>query len=170
MTCCVRADVAEGSESDMTSFYFNVRFTPKSGHPSPQSRCPLKYEFRILNSILMGRAKCALIFPVSSEKQSFIRRMKSRPGRFLVSHTGRSHMQKFLTTLAVLSFVATPAFAQSHGAPVTGTESNQEENHFGYYASNFGSQNDRKSGFNAFAMVPHAQSWLRGRSSSHGWW
>jgi hypothetical protein len=88
--------------------------------------------------------------------------------------TGRSHMKKFLTILAALTVVATPALAQSHGAPVTGTESNQEENHVGYYASNFGSQNDhiavRQSGLNAFAMVPHAQSWLRGRSSSHGWW
>ena len=35
------ADVRFGSKADVTLLNFDVRFTPKSGHPSPQSRCLL---------------------------------------------------------------------------------------------------------------------------------
>jgi hypothetical protein len=34
-------DVRFGSKADVTLLDFDVRFTPKSGHSSAQSRCPL---------------------------------------------------------------------------------------------------------------------------------
>jgi hypothetical protein len=48
-----------------------------------------------------------------AEKLSSTRRMKSKPRKILSLIHRRSHMKKFLTTLAVLTVVATPAFAQA---------------------------------------------------------
>jgi hypothetical protein len=59
--------------------------------------------------------------------------------------------------------IASPAFAQSsHGEQVTGSASNRQDLNSGYYASDFGGQNDRvaarANGTQAYAMVPHARA------------
>jgi hypothetical protein len=53
----VPADVGFGSEADMARSNCDVRFTPNTGHPSAQSKCPLW-----TNSGLMHRSKNGPLF------------------------------------------------------------------------------------------------------------
>jgi hypothetical protein len=62
----------------------------------------------------------------------------------------------FIAAVAAVR-MASPAFAQSHGAQMTGSASNREELNFGYYPSGVGIQN-RQSGINAYATVPHSRT------------
>jgi hypothetical protein len=43
-----RCNVRFGSKADVTLFNFDVRFTPNSGHPSAQSKCPLWANSRLM--------------------------------------------------------------------------------------------------------------------------
>jgi hypothetical protein len=84
---------------------------------------------------------------------------------------------RFTLIVAVAAVsIASPAFAQpfaeAPGAQVTGSASNREDLNSGYYASDFGGQNDqvavrqngqektatRAGGRRAYAMVPHART------------
>jgi hypothetical protein len=79
-------------------------------------------------------------------------------------------MSRLVLIIAAAASIASPAFAQSHGEPVTGSASNRQDLNEGYYAPNFSGRNDqiivrqsgheksaaRAAGLHAYAMVPHA--------------
>jgi hypothetical protein len=44
-----KAHVRFGSKADVTLLNFDVRFTPNSGHPSAQSKCPLWAKSRLMH-------------------------------------------------------------------------------------------------------------------------
>ena len=75
-----------------------------------------KHEFSFLNEDLMVQVKRVSIFLFVAEKQSSTRRKRFKAWKILILTQRRSNMKKFLTTLAVLTVVATPVFAQTQGS------------------------------------------------------
>ena len=95
-------DVRFGSEADMARSNCDVRFTPNSGHPSAQSKCPLWAKSRhrtalASHNLFSGRdCPCSvdnrrIIFvrPVHPQHQDELARWGWEPVRLLVG-TGRS--------------------------------------------------------------------------------
>jgi hypothetical protein len=79
-----------------------------------------KYEFKFLNRILMVAAKHGVYFSRDAENSSSTRRMKSKPRKTLSLYHRRSNVKKLLITIALLTMIGTPAFAQSY-SPEFGT-------------------------------------------------
>jgi hypothetical protein len=70
------AHVRFGSKADVTPLNFDVRFTPKSGRPSAQSKCPLWAKTR-----LMRRSNLPPLLQALSNFRAWSRLRKKTPDR-----------------------------------------------------------------------------------------
>ena len=92
------AHVADGSKADVTLLNFDVRFTPESGHPSAQSKCPLWATSRQSAS----QQNCLFDHLVGTYKQGRRDFETKRSGGSQVDHqieSGRLHERQFANFL-----------------------------------------------------------------------